>query len=221
VKKSFLILYFFISLIVSGCSYKYTVSDFPSRQEFYNYFNNAVKDKCVRAALLNDSSLIANNGAEVFNDTLYLLEKSVHKTSRNISIKEIKEIKYSQVNFKSADIYLNNNRILPAEDVRTVNDSVEFSEVDTLVSRKNFAPVDKVKEISYKNRWTGIMPGLVSGFCVGVINGTLESVYGNEGTTQGDVDPILFKYGAIGVLSGSIIGLIIGNRYIYYFNVLP
>jgi hypothetical protein len=222
VKKSFLILFFFISLIVTGCSYKYTVRDFPSKQEFYNYFNNAVKDKCVEAAFLNDSSYIANNGAEVLNDTLYLLEKSVCKTNRYIPLKEIKEIKYSYVNFKSADIYLNNNRILTAEDVRTVNDSVEYSGIDTLVSRKNFAPVDKVKEISYKNRCTGIIPGLVSGLIFGVIPGTIKSVSSDSGGNHaGNPNPTFFEYCTMGALSGSIIGFIIGNRYNYYFNVLP
>ncbi|MDR3627581.1 MAG: hypothetical protein P4L45_12140 [Ignavibacteriaceae bacterium] len=213
------VLLFFLSLLLfTGCSTTYTLKDFTSKQEFYSKFNSSLQDRNARAQLMNDSVIDIKDGAEVLNDTLYLLTRSIYKANRKFALQEIKNIKYLSIDSRSADISLKNDTRFLAESIKMGKDSIEFSEVRELTNIKGIAPVDKVKSVSYKNNWKGIYPGAVTGFIIGTIAGvysTLDRIHNQ----QYNFDTEVFTGSSIGILAGSIAGSYIGWRYVYQFNV--
>ena len=68
-KNGALLLCSLLVLILTGCSSIYTQKDFPSKQKFYEDFNNSVRNKKVIVTLTNDS-LINLINAEIKNDSL-------------------------------------------------------------------------------------------------------------------------------------------------------
>jgi PBP1b-binding outer membrane lipoprotein LpoB len=50
-------LFFLLALLLMGCSSTYTIKDFPSKERFYEDFNNSVKNKDVSITLMSDSCL--------------------------------------------------------------------------------------------------------------------------------------------------------------------
>jgi len=68
-KKLFLAIAFFVVLF-PGCSSTYTVTDFGTKEKFYEEFNNSFKEREVKVTLVNDSSFIVQNGIEINHDTL-------------------------------------------------------------------------------------------------------------------------------------------------------
>ena len=73
---------FLLSLI--GCSSTYKVSDFSSKDKFYEDFNNLARNKSVKVTLLNDSSFSINSGAAIQNDSLYSLREEISPEIRNL-----------------------------------------------------------------------------------------------------------------------------------------
>ena len=57
-------------LTLTGCSSTYKVSDFSSKDKFYEDFNNFTNKKTLKVTLNNDSSFIINKGAMISNDSL-------------------------------------------------------------------------------------------------------------------------------------------------------
>ena len=220
-KKSFVLLSVLIPLIINGCAATYTIKDFSSKQEFYNHFNSAVNDRSVKATLLSDTVFTIQNGAEILDDTLYSLKNSYYKNSRRIALEEIKNIKYETSANGSAVVLLKNGDEFPVDDIRSRGDSMEFFEIKRVISRTSIVPVDRLKEIKYKGNEAGIFPGLVSGFCLGIIAGAIGYIYGSVSNNQEDPDMKLYRGSAIGIVSGSIMGFILGINYTYEFNISP
>jgi hypothetical protein len=217
-KKLSLLLIVLSILFYTGCTSTYTIKDFASKQEFYNKFNSSLQDRNAMAQLVNDSVIASKDGAEVLNDTLYLLDKSVLKTVRKFVLQDVKDIKYTSIAKRSADIYLKNDAKYSAEEISIGNDSIEFSEIKALVNLRYAAPLDKVKSVSYKNNLNGIFPGAVTGICVGAITGTIIGLK-NSDKNQDDPSASIFKESGIGIIVAGIAGYFVGWRYVYQFNV--
>jgi hypothetical protein len=87
--------YYLISLIflafLIGCSSTYSVSDFSSKEKFYDDLNKSMHDKSIKVILINDSSYVINNNVRISNDSLVLLnpEESV---GNNLALEKVKKI---------------------------------------------------------------------------------------------------------------------------------
>ncbi|MHB8581161.1 MAG: hypothetical protein ACYDA4_15065 [Ignavibacteriaceae bacterium] len=87
-------------LILTGCSTTYNISQFSSREKFYESFNNFAKTKKVKVTLTNDSSFYVHEGAYILDDSLKFYNNS-----------RLESTKISSDNIKSIS---NNNRWLGA-----------------------------------------------------------------------------------------------------------
>ena len=83
----------FFALTVLGCSSTYRVSDFSSKDKFYEDYNSSVKDKVVRVTMFNDSSLNAGEGTMIEDDTL-IINLSNQSVPLKIPLSKVKTIKY-------------------------------------------------------------------------------------------------------------------------------
>ena len=219
--KKFLKLFFFLcSLIFVGCSSTYTVSDFPSKEKLYQYFNDAGKDKSVKIILTNDSSFNVNGGIIIKNDSLY--EKIYTPERGKIALSEIKNIEYLN-DYKSKLLIMNNGMILKVENIKKAADSIEFINVST-ETLKSIIHINKVRELSYEGRSLGILSGILFGVPVGFIAAISKvlPIYDYGGVAGNIKSYDEFKAIVIGTLSGAIIGgvvgWLVGNKYTYQLN---
>ncbi|MGA7719569.1 MAG: hypothetical protein WCA84_00200, partial [Ignavibacteriaceae bacterium] len=104
--KKFNLLILILSLFVIGCSSTYKVSDFTSRDKFYNDFNKFVRDKSVKVTLVNDSSFYVENVAQIKNDTIYSFGQEIITRNKKIPSSDTVEINYTDSNAMSAEILL-------------------------------------------------------------------------------------------------------------------
>jgi len=155
-----------ILLLFIGCSSTYKISDFPSKEKYFEDFNVFANDKILNACFSNNNSCIQIERAKLLNDTLYF-----------------------------------------------------FSTIDNAVVK--MLPLNEIKEISYKNHWTGLPIHLVIGTAAGImVGGTSAFVYdkmdkNDKNATDYD---IFWGVTAIGLITGGIIGWINGYTYVYEFN---
>ena len=157
---------FVFFMLLTGCSSTYRVSDFSSKEKFYESINKAAKGKVVNITLKNGSLINAFN-------------------------------------------------------VKMSNDSTAFS-------TKNYfqynIPISNVKAISYKNTSEGIVTGALTGIAAGLLITISKVIPANsqEGNPPYPKDYDYPKAGMIsipiGIVSGSIIGWLIGHNYTYEFN---
>ncbi|MHB8338925.1 MAG: hypothetical protein ACYDEE_16035 [Ignavibacteriaceae bacterium] len=159
----------FFSLAFIGCSSIYSVKDFSSKEKLYQDFNNSVKDKSINVKFINDSSLTINNGAVIKNDTLYSIGYRLDKNYRKVALSEIKKINYTGTDYKSANLQLKNDEQINAGDINIANDTVEYSVTKKILTQSEVAPLDKLKEASYKNHWLGIPGWFLAGTGLGII----------------------------------------------------
>ena len=214
-KKYYLIvaMFFFI-----GCSSTYTISNFSSKQKFYEDFNKSVKDKSVNIILTNDSSFTAQYGSTVFDDTLVVVVDKKTITHK-MFLREIKSINYydNGVDNLSADIILRNGKKLNGENIRILPDSSLLFSV--LKTSTNFVPIYRVKKASYKNHLLGSMSLLGLGFAAGAVIGSVVQTFVFQLPT------FIFPFGApvllgtgAGIIIGLVVGEIIGYTNTYHFN---
>ena len=97
-----------MSLLFIGCSSTYKVSDFSSKDKFYEDFNNFARNKNVKVTLLNDSTFSINNGAAIRNDSLCSLGEVTNIGNKKLALSDTKEINYTSNDYKSATILLKN-----------------------------------------------------------------------------------------------------------------
>ncbi|MHB8580580.1 MAG: hypothetical protein ACYDA4_12085 [Ignavibacteriaceae bacterium] len=226
----FLIMFFFLFLI--GCSSTYKITDFPSKDQFFADFNKSAKDNSLKVFLKDDSTITSNDGARISNDSL-LLPIQVQKVER-ISKDKINDIKYSGSDMSnlSAIIFLKNGTEAIAKNVNILSDSSITATI--LVNNEEYIPINKVKEISYKNHWVGVPGKLILstglgagfgafvGFIISKINPPNNSLPGSGSYAGGidaqDVRTGLIVGSVIGFITGGIIGWISGYTYTYQFN---
>ncbi|MHB8851719.1 MAG: hypothetical protein ACYC6P_00010 [Ignavibacteriaceae bacterium] len=94
--KNFYFLIIIILLVFTGCSSYYTEKRFPSKEKFYDDFNNFAKNKNVEVTLMNDSSFTILEGASISEDTLTFNYKNAIMFNGYIPVKNIKEIYYKK-----------------------------------------------------------------------------------------------------------------------------
>ena len=217
---AFVVIIFSLPIILESCSSIYTVKDFPSKEKLYQDFNNSVKDKSINVKFINDSSLTINNGAVIENDTLYSIGYRFDKKYERIALSEIKKINYTGSDYKSANLLLKNDEQINAGDINIANDTMEYSVTKKILTQSEVAPLNKLKEVSYKNHWLGIPPRFLIGTATGLVLGFILGSAIDDGTQGGQSRASYFFVGSlpIGALAGIIWGWIEGYNYIYRFN---
>ena len=121
------ILFFILAIFsfaITSCTSIYTVKSFSSKEKLYQDFNNSVRDKSVEVKFINDSSLTFNNGAVIKSDTLYAINYNIDKKFRKTALPEIKILKYTGSDYKSAILFLQSNKQINASDIEIANDTL-------------------------------------------------------------------------------------------------
>jgi hypothetical protein len=214
-----------LSLTLFGCSPTYRVSEFPSKENFFEHFNNFAKDKIVNIKLKNDSLLIGKN-IGVINDTLYSYEQLIDKLYKKFPLSKIKEINYTDPNYKAATLLLENDVKYDADEIKIKSDSVEFSFLNTTTVKNVITPINMIKEVVYRRNWSGVPLGFLTGAVTGYITGAAGAipVYSDRPNTYPVEKEInRTSAGFYGLLSGAVIGGVIGYffgyTYTYQFNL--
>ncbi len=204
-------------LILTGCSTLYTVKDFTSKDNYYEKFNTETNNKSLNVALLNGNSFVLNKNAVLLNDTLYSLMNLEVIVDSSIAISEIENI-YSSTDSKFATIILKNGKNLNCRDITYTHDSINYITTEFEQRKQCIIPLNKVKTISYTNKWLRVPLGVLTGALLGCPLGLLYS----RGLTSKDDSGLASSAGAGGALVGGIIGGLIGYwigyEYIYQFN---
>lgn len=225
--KFFLIKYIYLItpaliLFFAGCSSTYRVTDFKSKNEFYNNVNNNIKDREVNVTLNNDSTFATNDkGAQVEQNYLSLrLNRTVLDTTLPLS--EIQNINYKTKHGNpSTYIELKNGATINAENIRRSAGSLEFN---TRVPYPYNIPINKVNEIGYKSTSEGIFSGIFIGMGAGLLLTISKIIPANlrEGNPPYPNDYNYFGVGRVsiplGIIVGGIVGAIIGHHYNYEFR---
>jgi hypothetical protein len=221
--KIFDLLILLLSLLIIGCSSTYKISNFPSKDKFYEDFNKFAKDKSVKVTLVNDSSFYVENGAQIKNDTIYSFGQEIITRNKKIPSSDTVEINYTDSIPNSAEIILKDGEKYQANQIEFNGNSIYFSYEDRISSTNKISSLNKLKCISYRNHWLGIPFGFLGGALLGIGIGGVISSY--DAQHMGNVDMknqaylITLYYGtALGPILGSIVGWIIGWNYTYEFN---
>jgi len=82
-----------ISIIASGCSTTYNISNFPTKENFYDALSNTSQSNSSDIILRRDSSITNVNEVKIFNDTLSFINKNVSLVPFTIPVQNVKEIK--------------------------------------------------------------------------------------------------------------------------------
>lgn len=221
-KNYYPVLFAFLSLFSFGCSSYYTSKQFSSREEFYNSFNDFAKGKNLKVALTNDSVFTVMNSVRVIDDTLCHIDSIREVNTYNrFYLSDIKNINYTSNDYKSAEILLKDNEAFQAQDIKIDSGMIYFHGISDIYLKTKIIAIAEVKEIDYKNRWIGLVPGLLGGFVCGALVGIpinfvdwVQHLHKGESAT-------IWALG-IGVAAGTTLGIItgwfIGNNYIYQFN---
>jgi hypothetical protein len=217
-KKTLYLPALIFALILTGCSSTYKVSDFSSKDKFYEDFNKSVNDNSVKITLNNDSSFISNNSVKISNDTLSLITQV--QEEKRIDKNEIKYIKYygSDMSSLSANILLKDGTSVRVKNISIFSDSsIQFIAYRNIYKQ---IPLNNIKEVSYKKRWLGAVIDFFIGIPAGVIAGYLV-FNATRGHTQNSDDQA--STNAVHVVIATpivfgIFGWIKGYTYTYQFN---
>ncbi len=203
------------SLLLIGCSSTYKVSDFPSRDKFYEDFNNSASDKSLKIILNNDSTITAENGAVISNDSLFIT-LPVLKQEKVINKDDIEDIKVS-IHDMTTTIVLKNDKSVTAGSIDILPDSSVA--IYNFENTYKYLSLINVKEISYKNHWLGVPIGFVSGIPVGLGAGyIIASIFkGNNQYSGNNANNIFLYIFFSSPIIGGIWGWITGWTYIYEF----
>jgi len=222
-KKVFRFSIIIIPLIVFGCSSTYTVSDFSSKEKFYNDFNNFASDKNLEVKLVNDSSITVGNGF-ILGDTLYTPGFRIDRKSGKIALSDIKKIDYTGSDYKSANLLLKNGSQISVEEINVTNDTLSYTNSKKIITQDAVMPLTKIKEVRYKNRWFSTPAGFLGGGILGAYIGSKFPSYSYQ-TSNATGKPVsepsansaIIGLGS-GVIIGTVAGYLIGYTYTYQFN---
>ncbi len=212
-------------LILTGCYSTYKVSDFSSRDKFYEDFNKSAKDKAIKVTLSNDSSFFLSNGAAIENDTLYFPREEIKSGIKKIALSDIKGVNFTNQSHTTALIILNDGQKYQAEQVKGNRDSLEFS-FTKIITLKDVTSINNIRNISDKNHWLGVIPGFIGGSIFGVFAGVVAiqltpTTYNSSGLQHYETAPTYtpakiasFSF----IILGIVYGWIKGFNYTYQFN---
>ena len=223
-----------LSLFLIGCSSTYRVSDFSSKDKFYEHFNKSASDKSLKIILCNDSTINVDNGTSISNDSLIFAVPILKE--EKISRDNIEELVYNSYDINIINtVILKNGKLITSNNIQLLSDSsVAFWDY---VTTNEYLSLNNVKKISYKNHWLGLPVPLISGTLLGVglgilfveVNDTFSS--GSSGSQSGSganmqsssnsqdgTDEYAFLgLSTIGILGGGLLGWINGWTYTYEF----
>lgn len=211
-------------LFFTGCSTTYRVTDFKSRKEFYNNFNDFMNDKDGEVTLRNDSALSFENGVKIKNDSLIIFNTVTEPKIKILPLNEIEKIDYYGSDFKnpSANLLLKNGKKIDAKNITMLEDSMKFISAFAEFNKNIIVPLNKIKETTFKRNWGGIIRGFLGGALVGGLFGAEGVIFNSK---NGGNPPLeLYTFGnmvggaMVGALIGSVVGYIIGWNYHYEFN---
>jgi len=207
-------------ILLSGCSSTYKVTDFPTKEKFYEEFNDTFKDREAKVTLVNDSSFIAQYGVVIKNDMLLSFVNMEEKINRQFALSEVVDINFIGSTITSASVILKNGDKLKGEEVRVTKDSIIFVENKSLVVMNTLVPTDKIKTISYIDRWRRMPLGVLAGAPLGLLSGiALGHILGTKDEKGNpDISAITFQMTFFGVLTGCIASYFIGFDQIYKFT---
>ena len=157
----------FLSMLFMGCYSNYTVRDFPTKEKFYEDFNNSVKNREIKITFIDDSLFYYSYGVILEHDTIFSNMLTPYPLS------EISKIDYSNSDYKSANILLKNGSELQVQDITMGKDSIYYYDNNSSIKGNYLFPVDKVKSISYKRTWPGIASGFLTGASLGFLTALL------------------------------------------------
>ncbi len=89
--KNLLNVVWLVSILFYGCALTLKTTDFPSKEDFYNRFNNSMNNKEVMITLLSDSSKIIANSVIIENDSLDFVKKGQHEIVK-LPLRNIKRV---------------------------------------------------------------------------------------------------------------------------------
>ena len=169
--------------------------------------------------MVNDSSFDINDGTILENDTLFSYGSIIGMENRRYALADIAEIKYMNNDYKNGSVLFKNNEQLRGQDIITDHDSIYFTTVKTLNTRNIIIPIDKVKTVSYKNRWLRMPLGLLAGTPLGLLSGIVlgHAFHTTDDKGNPDVLNITLAMTCVGALTGIIVSYIIGYDSIYLF----
>jgi hypothetical protein len=208
-----------------GCSSINTIKNFHSESEFYNDLNRSVSDQEVKVKTKKDSTIYLNGGFQINNDTLILTNEKI-KEAKLISLRELREIDYTNFQSSSAFLELKNGEKFLAEDIQISNGEMRFNNIKYRDVKSSLS-ISEIKEISYDNRWKSAINGLLIGTLSGVITGAFTHIIPaterhpsfNPPYQKSEYNRLTSL--VIGTLTGAIIGTItgwlIGYNIIYRF----
>ena len=210
-------------LLFIGCSSTYKVNDFPSKEKFYEEFNNSFEDREAKVTLVNDSSFTADKGVGVKNNLVVCYSTTEDKRPQKFILSDLSAINFAGNDNRSAKIILKTGEEFNGENILTTRDSINFTEVRRILKIDTF-PMDKVKTTSYTNKWKGVFPGMKIGFATLTILGyfigkTITQAEGGHGLERSSQEFTgFFLGGTLGLITGAIVGYMVGYDVFYQFN---
>jgi hypothetical protein len=207
-----------IIILLTGCTSTYRISDFSSKDKYFEDFNKSVNHQSLQITLNNDSVITADFGAKIANDSLSVIQRE--QKDVKINKDEIKDIKYSgnDMSNLSATILLKDGTLAKAKNVGADLDSTISATI--YENTYQYFPINKVREASYKNHFSatvfGLIGGTLSGLAVGVVATSFMTNH-----TQGEAETVnqtIYDIFLGGTILGGIVGYITGWTYVYKFN---
>jgi hypothetical protein len=210
-----------MSFFLIGCSSNYLVKDFPSKNKFYEDFNNSVNKERVNIILTNDSSFSINNGVVIINDTLFALRDFEIKRNISFAKSDISDIKYNNNDYKSGTLLLNTGENVNVNNINFTHDSIQATAINKLLVNQYIIPIYRIKTIDFKNRSEGTLIGFLLGGILGYLSGRLLVVDINhkaDSEKSNDYYWVLLAAPIVGIATGLLISEYIGYQHYYHFN---
>ena len=214
-----------VFLFFIGCSTTSKLTNYPTQESFYEDINNSIKNEEVKVVTV-DSSFLSSVGSIIKGDSLQTTTKIKEE---NISLQDVKEIKYYGKAHKepSAYVLLANGKELRAENIQKLPNSI--IQLRNISINSGYVPINKVKEISYKTKWQSTLVGAPLGFLGGAVVGVISGATGifphiSGGGNNPTFDPATsgivgaFMGAIVGTVAGTVVGYLIGWDHIYQFN---
>jgi len=225
--KDITILLFII--LFPGCVTSFNISDFPSKQQFYQKVNADFADKEAFIVLTNDSTIAVRKSVLIENDSLFSISPLFIKAPVRFAKSDLADVSYNEPS-DVATIVLKNNNILEGKDLRTLNDSVYFEKINRVNQKDFISLIQDVKKVRYKNKLLGTLTGMPAGFLIGGLLGYFlgkttpvhsDSSIKSDQHPSSEFEQSLANCGGgafAGLLLGGIGGYFIGYPITYEFN---
>lgn len=199
--------------LFTGCSLTYKVSDFPSKEEFYNSFNNSAKGRDAKITYNNDS-LAAYSGMLFVEENSLVAFTKTYSGEKRLSLKEVNKINYTDFKTLSGSILLNNRIVIMGEGIKTIQDSaVIFNEYKEI---KIITPLSQVRKIDFEIKPIGTISGIFSGILTFFTFYSLATAGNNNGNVNTARD--YFIGIPLSVLVGITVGKVTTLKSSYVFN---